>query len=38
MDNLSEMLHGESVFSEEAVVGRKDEIRNQLRRICGAAV
>ncbi|MEC7241066.1 MAG: TetR/AcrR family transcriptional regulator [Myxococcota bacterium] len=38
MDNLSEMLQGESVFSESAVTGRKLEIRNQLRRICGVAL
>ena len=38
MDNLSEMLEDASIFSAESVAARKVEIRNQLRRICGAQV
>ena len=37
MDNLSESLQGESIFSVEAVASRKVQFRNQLRRICGVA-
>lgn len=36
MDNLSEALQGESIYTQEALESRKKQIRDQLRRICGA--